>query len=62
MKWSWASHREHKKRIQEEYQCLRNICRALKAESVSDLQDLLCYMVLSKCVYKMGMEEGKQEA
>ncbi|XP_014492124.1 uncharacterized protein LOC106754600 isoform X1 [Vigna radiata var. radiata] len=52
MKWPWASHREHKKRIQEEYQRLTNLCRALKADSVSDLQDLLCCMVLSECVYK----------
>ena len=53
MKWPWASHREHKKRIQEEYQCLRNLCLALKAESFCDLQDLLYFMVLSKCLYKV---------
>ncbi|KAL3027870.1 hypothetical protein AAZX31_03G080800 [Glycine max] len=57
MKWPWASHREYKKRIQEEYQRLRKLCRALKAESVSDLQDLLCCMVLSECVYKRPAAE-----
>jgi len=54
MKWPWAYHREHKKRIQEEYHRLTNLCRALKADSVSDLQDLLCCMVLSECVYKVS--------
>lgn len=57
MKWPWASHREHKKRIQEEYHRLRNLCHALKADSVADLQDLLCCMVLSECVYKRPAAE-----
>ncbi|RDX79434.1 hypothetical protein CR513_40140 [Mucuna pruriens] len=57
MKWPWASHREHKMRIQEEYHRLRNLCHALKADSVSDLQDLLCCMVLSECVYKRPAAE-----
>ncbi|KAL2319459.1 hypothetical protein Fmac_028428 [Flemingia macrophylla] len=57
MKWPWASHREHKKRIQEEYHRLKALCHALKADSVSDLQDLLCCMVLSECVYKRPAAE-----
>ncbi|KAK7389317.1 hypothetical protein VNO78_24206 [Psophocarpus tetragonolobus] len=57
MKWPWASHREHKKRIQQEFLRLRNLCRALRADSVSDLQDLLCCMVLSECVYKRPAAE-----
>ncbi|XP_027334122.1 uncharacterized protein LOC113848908 isoform X2 [Abrus precatorius] len=61
MKWPWTSHREQKKRIQEEYhrrrKQLNDLCLALKAESVSDLQDLLCCMVLSECVYKRPAAE-----
>ncbi|KAK7350571.1 hypothetical protein VNO77_09342 [Canavalia gladiata] len=61
MKWPWTSHREQKKRIQEEYQRrrkqLNDLCLALKAESVSELQDLLCCMVLSECVYKRPAAE-----
>ncbi|XP_023874497.1 uncharacterized protein LOC111987036 [Quercus suber] len=57
MKWPWNSNdREQRKRIQEEYERrkkqIKHLCRALKAESVSDLQDILCCMVLSECVYK----------
>ncbi|KAK7286747.1 hypothetical protein RJT34_21966 [Clitoria ternatea] len=61
MKWPWASQREQKKRIREEYERrrkqLNDLCLALKAESVSDLQDLLCCMVLSECVYKRPAAE-----
>ncbi|KAK4845717.1 hypothetical protein QYF36_008284 [Acer negundo] len=58
MKWPpWNSNdREQRKRIQEEYEWrkkqLQDLCRAVKAESVSDLQDIFCCMVLSECVYK----------
>ncbi|KAL1366830.1 hypothetical protein AAHE18_02G006600 [Arachis hypogaea] len=61
MKWPWTSHRENKKRIHEEYERrrkqLHDLCLALKADSVSDLQDLLCCMVLSECVYKRPATE-----
>ncbi|XP_061370914.1 uncharacterized protein LOC133313542 isoform X2 [Gastrolobium bilobum] len=61
MKWPWTSHSEQKKRIKEEYERrrkqLQDLCRALKAESISDLQDLLCCMVLSECVYKRPAAE-----
>jgi hypothetical protein len=57
MKWPWTNHREQKKRIKEEYQRrrkqLNDLCLALKTDSLSDLQDLLCCMVLSECVYKV---------
>ncbi|KAL7586959.1 uncharacterized protein LOC111918387 [Lactuca sativa] len=56
MKWPWIKGREHRKRMQEEYKLrktqLHNLCIALKADSLSDLQDILCCMVLSECVYK----------
>ncbi|XP_042438568.1 uncharacterized protein LOC122024090 isoform X1 [Zingiber officinale] len=31
---------------------LNDLCRAVKAESIGDLQEILCSMVLSECVYK----------
>ena len=53
----WSSDREHRKKLQEEYERrrkqLQDLCRAVKAESVSDLQEILCCMVLSECVYKV---------
>ncbi|KAK2406088.1 hypothetical protein P8452_68460 [Trifolium repens] len=61
MKWPWTNHREQKKRIKEEYQRrrkqLNDLCLALKTDSLSDLQDLLCCMVLSECVYKRPANE-----
>ncbi|XP_068666784.1 uncharacterized protein [Aristolochia californica] len=56
LKWSWQSDKEQKKKLQEEYERrrkqLQDLCYAVKADSVSDLQDILCSMVLSECVYK----------
>ncbi|KAD3068467.1 hypothetical protein E3N88_36347 [Mikania micrantha] len=56
MKWPWIKGREHRKRMHEEFQRrkkqLHNLCIAVKADSLSDLQDVLCCMVLSECVYK----------
>ncbi|GAV70759.1 Lipase_3 domain-containing protein [Cephalotus follicularis] len=58
MKWPpWNKNdREERKRIHEEYEKrkkqLHDLCVSVKAESVSDLQDILCSMVLSECVYK----------
>ncbi|XP_024967143.1 uncharacterized protein LOC112506998 isoform X2 [Cynara cardunculus var. scolymus] len=56
MKWPWIKGREQRKRMNEEYQRrkkqLHNLCIAVKADSLSDLQDILCCMVLSECVYK----------
>ena len=60
-RWPWniinTNAREQRKRIHEEYELrkkqLHHLCSALKAESVSDLQDIVCCMVLSECVYKV---------
>lgn len=41
-------HEEYQRRKKQ----LHNLCIAVKAESLSDLQDILCCMVLSECVYK----------
>lgn len=55
--WPWTNVREQRKRIHQEYERkknqLQNLCGAVKAESLSDLQDILCCMVLSECVYKV---------
>lgn len=32
---------------------LNDLCRAVKAESIADLQEILCSMILSECVYKV---------
>lgn len=55
--WINGDEREHRKIIQQEYELrkkqLHDLCNAVKAESVADLQDILCCMVLSECVYKV---------
>ncbi|GAA0144333.1 hypothetical protein LIER_04812 [Lithospermum erythrorhizon] len=56
VRWPWSAGREQRKRIQEEFERkkkqLHHLCNAVQAENVSDLQDILCCMVLSECVYK----------
>ncbi|XP_038900211.1 uncharacterized protein LOC120087314 isoform X1 [Benincasa hispida] len=63
MRWPFwnSNYREQRKKIQQEYerrrQQLHDLCLALKAESVVDLQEILCCMVLSECVYKRPASE-----
>ncbi|KAH1130860.1 hypothetical protein J1N35_002238 [Gossypium stocksii] len=65
MRWQWppwnTGGREHRQRLQQEYERrkrqLQELCRAVKVDSVSDLQDILCCMVLSECVYKKPASE-----
>lgn len=62
VKWPpWSSDKEHRRKLQEEYETkrkqLQDLCCAIKAESVSDLQDILCCMVLSESVYKRPATE-----
>ncbi|CAA0842440.1 lipase class 3 family protein [Striga hermonthica] len=63
VKWPWPPNgrREQQKRIQEELEChkkqLQELCYAVKAETLSDLQEILCCMVLSECVYKRPVAE-----
>ncbi|CAH9129376.1 unnamed protein product [Cuscuta epithymum] len=61
VKWPWGDGKEQRKRVQEEFERrkkqLKDLCFAVKAESVSDLQDILCCMVLSECVYKKNGTE-----
>ena len=59
MRWPWngGAGGQQRKKIQQEYERRRkqiqDLCRAVKADSVADLQDILCCMVLSECVYKV---------
>ncbi|XP_077226718.1 lipase class 3 family protein [Tasmannia lanceolata] len=61
LSWPWKSEREERKRLQEEYERrrkqLHDLCHSVKADSVSDLRDILCSMVLSECVYKRPAAE-----
>ncbi|CAN4093296.1 unnamed protein product [Withania somnifera] len=61
VRWPWADASEQRKLMQEEYKRrkkqLQDLCHAVKAESVVDLQDILCCMVLSECVYKRPAAE-----
>ncbi|RWW62196.1 hypothetical protein BHE74_00030691 [Ensete ventricosum] len=61
--WRWPpwrgrrDRREQEKALREEFERqrlqLNDLCRAVKADSVADLQEILCSMVLSECVYKV---------
>ncbi|GMH02457.1 hypothetical protein Nepgr_004296 [Nepenthes gracilis] len=62
IKWPpWPNDRGQRKKLQEEYERRRkqldDLRRAVKAESVADLQDILACMVLSECVYKRPASE-----
>ncbi|KAI3461816.1 hypothetical protein Pfo_018479 [Paulownia fortunei] len=62
VQWPWPNgRREQQKKIQEELECrkkqLQDLCNAVKAETLSDLQEILCCMVLSECVYKRPAAE-----
>ncbi|CAL9100147.1 unnamed protein product [Musa textilis] len=60
--WRWPpwrgrrDRREQEKALREQFERqrlqLNDLCRAVKADSVADLQEILCSMVLSECVYK----------
>lgn len=55
--WPWTNGNQQRKRIKEELERrkrqLVNLCHAVKANNLSDLQDILCCMLLSECVYKV---------
>ncbi|WOL02498.1 hypothetical protein Cni_G11217 [Canna indica] len=60
--WRWPpwkgrpNRKEQERALREELERqrrqLNDLCRAVKADSVADLQEILCSMVLSECVYK----------
>ncbi|KAK8955371.1 hypothetical protein KSP40_PGU000558 [Platanthera guangdongensis] len=64
-KWHWPrwptwkaeqDRREQDRLLRLEYEKqqrqLQDLCQAVKADSVADLQEILCSMVLAECVYK----------
>lgn len=59
VRWPWADAREQRKLMEDEFKRrkkqLQDLCHAVKAESGADLQDILCCMVLSECVYKVNL-------
>lgn len=61
MRWPWNNYTSQGKKIKEEYarrkKQLHDLCLAVKADSVADLRDILCCMVLSECVYKRPASE-----
>ncbi|KAM0935811.1 putative fungal lipase-like domain, P-loop containing nucleoside triphosphate hydrolase [Dioscorea sansibarensis] len=66
-RWRWSpwkardDRRERERKLREEYERQRkqllDLCRAVKADSVADLQEILSCMVLSECVYKRPASE-----
>ena len=56
--WPWTNGQQQRKRIKEEFEKrkrqLVKLCHAVKADSLSDLQDILCCLLLSECVYKVA--------
>ncbi|KAL8516556.1 hypothetical protein ACS0TY_014995 [Phlomoides rotata] len=62
VKWPWHNgRREQQNMIKEELERgkkqLQELCYAVKAETISDLQEILCCMVLSESVYKRPAAE-----
>ncbi|GLT64825.1 hypothetical protein SLA2020_372940 [Shorea laevis] len=65
MRWQWfpwnTGDRQQRQKLQQEYERrkrqLHELCLVVKADSVADLQDILCCMVLSECVYKRPATE-----
>ncbi|PKU73452.1 uncharacterized protein LOC110108576 isoform X1 [Dendrobium catenatum] len=69
-RWHWPrwppwkgqqDRREQERLFRQEYERqrrqLHDLCRAAKAESIADLQEILCSMVLAECVYKRPATE-----
>ncbi|CAA6668175.1 unnamed protein product [Spirodela intermedia] len=59
--WRDVGKKEQEKRLREEFELrrrqLQDLCGAVKAESIADLQEVICSMVLSECVYKRPASE-----
>ena len=57
--WPWPGdrRRQRERMFREEYERrsrqLRELCRAVRVDTVAELQELLCAMVLAECVYKV---------
>ena len=58
--WPWPEdrRRQRERMFREEFERrrrqLRELCRAVRVDTVAELQELLCAMVLAECVYKVS--------
>lgn len=61
--WPWPGdrRRQRERMFREEYERrsrqLRELCHAVRVDTVAELQELLCAMVLAECVYKRPVSE-----
>ncbi|KAJ1279184.1 hypothetical protein BS78_04G135800 [Paspalum vaginatum] len=61
--WPWPGDRmrQRDRMFREEFERrrrqLRELCRAVRVDTVAELQELLCAMVLAECVYKRPVSE-----
>ncbi|OEL14543.1 hypothetical protein BAE44_0024437 [Dichanthelium oligosanthes] len=61
--WPWPGdrRRQRERMFREEFERrrrqLRELCRAVRVDTVAELQELLCAMVLAECVYKRPVSE-----
>ncbi|XP_062223308.1 uncharacterized protein LOC133922131 [Phragmites australis] len=61
--WPWPGdrRRQRDRMFREEFERrrrqLRELCRAVRVDTVAELQELLCAMVLAECVYKRPVSE-----
>ena len=55
--WPGDRRRQRERMFREEFERrriqLRELCRAVRVDTVAELQELLCAMVLAECVYKV---------
>lgn len=59
--WPGDRRRQRERMFREEFERrrrqLRELCRAVRVDTVAELQELLCAMVLAECVYKRPVSE-----
>ncbi|KAF0934866.1 hypothetical protein E2562_028869 [Oryza meyeriana var. granulata] len=59
--WPGDRRRQRERMFREEFERrrrqLRELCRAIRVDTVAELQELLCAVVLSECVYKRPVSE-----
>ncbi|XP_044954121.1 uncharacterized protein LOC123404263 isoform X2 [Hordeum vulgare subsp. vulgare] len=59
--WPGDRQRQRERMFREEFERrriqLRELCRAVRVDTIAELQELLCAMVLAECVYKRPVSE-----
>ncbi|XP_044419586.1 uncharacterized protein [Triticum aestivum] len=59
--WPGDRRRQRERMFREEFERrriqLRELCRAVRVDTIAELQELLCAMVLAECVYKRPVSE-----